>query len=178
VRRNAQISSCISLPWSQCHARHRHISHGHDPRNACGSSHGKLADLDSRAVTAQDVFEAATTYAAKELGRADLERLSPGAKADLRVVDLTRLHRGLTDDPIKPLVYMASQCDVESVFVDGREVVQEGRIPGLDERQLAQAANTLNQKQKGMFAAQHPVERREEKLFPPSYPLWEASETR
>ncbi|MFC2105281.1 chlorohydrolase family protein [Candidatus Bipolaricaulota bacterium] len=133
---------------------------------------GKSADRDPTAVTARDVFEAATTSAAKALGRADLGRLSPGAKADLLVVDLTKLHLGLVDDPIKTMVYMASQSDIESVFVDGKEVVQEGRIPNLDEEDLACKANTINQKQKHVFTAQHPLGIREQDLFPPSYKDW------
>jgi cytosine/adenosine deaminase-related metal-dependent hydrolase len=51
----------------------------------------------------------------------------------------------LIDDPIKTLVYMGSQRDVESVIVDGRVVVDGGRVPGIDEEELARKANELNQ---------------------------------
>jgi len=131
---------------------------------------GKLADLDQRAVTAQHVFDAATINAAKALNRPDLGRLAPGAKADLLIVDLTRLHLGLVDDPIKTLVYMANQSDIESVFVDGNEVVREGHIPGLDERTLARAANAINQKQKRTLIEHNPLGLSDEMLFPQSYP--------
>lgn len=136
---------------------------------------GKMADVDSNAVTARDVFDAATTNAARALGRNDLGKIALGAKADLLIVDMTKLRLSLADDPIKTLVYMGSQGDIDTVLVDGREVVQGGRIPGLDEKHLAQTANALNQKQKRMFAAQHPMENRDDRLFPASYPPWEAS---
>ena len=38
---------------------------------------------------------------ARRLGRDDLERLAPGAKADIIVVDLLRLDYGAVHDPIK-----------------------------------------------------------------------------
>jgi len=131
---------------------------------------GKLADLDERAVTARHVFDAATTNAAKALNRPDLGRLAAGAKADLSIVDFTRLHLGLVDDPIKTLVYMANQTDIESVFVDGEEVVCEGRIPNLDEISLARAANAIQQKQKRTIIEHHPSEIAGDRLFPQSYP--------
>jgi len=133
---------------------------------------GKLAGLDSTAVTARDVFDAATTSAAKALGRTDLGRLVPQAKADVLIVDLESLRLGLVDDPIKTLVYMASESDIETVFVDGKEVVRNGQIPGLDEKALIGRVNEINQRQKRMFAAQHPLGISEDRLFPPAYEPW------
>jgi cytosine/adenosine deaminase-related metal-dependent hydrolase len=133
---------------------------------------GKLADQDPVAVTARDVFNAATLGGAKALGRDDLGRLALGAKADIVIVDLTGLHVGLIDDPIKTLVYMASQQDVETVIVDGREVVSGGRVPGVDEEELAARANAVNQRQKAAFAAQNPQGQSLDELFPPSFRAW------
>jgi cytosine/adenosine deaminase-related metal-dependent hydrolase len=114
---------------------------------------GKVAERDSLAVTARDVFNAATLAGAKALGRDDLGRLAPGAKADILVVDLTSLHMGLIDDPIKTLIYMGSQRDIETVIVDGKVVVEGGRVPGVDEEELAKKANEINQrwKEKAQF---------------------------
>jgi cytosine/adenosine deaminase-related metal-dependent hydrolase len=109
---------------------------------------GKVADRDRQAVTARDVFNAATLGGAKALGREDLGRLAPGAKADIVIVDLTGLHVALIDDPIKTLVYMGSQRDIETVIVNGRKVVTEGRVPGVDEEELAIKINEINQKWK------------------------------
>jgi cytosine/adenosine deaminase-related metal-dependent hydrolase len=107
---------------------------------------GKVADRHRAAVTAGDVFNAATLGGAKALGRPDLGRLAPGAKADLLIVDLTGIHTALTYDPIKTLVYFASQRDIETVIVDGKTVVEGGRIPGLDEEALAREANEVNRR--------------------------------
>jgi 5-methylthioadenosine/S-adenosylhomocysteine deaminase len=114
----------------------------------CAAILGKAADRDPLAVTARDVFNAATLGGAKALGREDLGRLAPGAKADIIIVDLTGLHVGLIDDPIKTMVYMGSQRDIETVIVDGRVVVEGGRVPGVDEEELARKANAVNQRWK------------------------------
>ena len=85
------------------------------------------------------------------------------------IVDLTGLHVGLIDDPIKTLVYMASQRDIETVIVDGGVVVEGGRVPGADEEELARKANEVNQRQKMAFARQNPMSLSAEELFPPSF---------
>ncbi len=123
---------------------------------------GKIAERNRTAVTAKDVFNAATLGGAKALGRNDLGRLSPGAKADVVIVDLTGLHTALTHDPIKTLVYFSSQRDVETVIIDGKKVVDKGKIPGLNEEKLAKRADEVNQrwvKSTGM-------------KYPPSFKEW------
>jgi len=106
---------------------------------------GKVADRHRSAVTAADVFDAATLGGARALERGDLGRLAPGAKADIVVVDLRGMHTAMNDDPIKALVYFASQRDIDTVIVDGRTLVEDGRIPGLDEEALSAEANRVNQ---------------------------------
>jgi cytosine/adenosine deaminase-related metal-dependent hydrolase len=105
---------------------------------------GKVLERDRTAATARDVFNASTLGGAKALDRSDLGRLAPGAKADIVVVDLSGLHLALTHDPVKTMVYFASQSDIETVIVDGKKVVENGRIPDLDEEKLARAANDHN----------------------------------
>jgi cytosine/adenosine deaminase-related metal-dependent hydrolase len=105
---------------------------------------GKTVERERSAVTAGDVFNASTLGGAKALERSDLGRLAPGAKADIVIVDLTGLHTALTYDPIRTMVYFASQSDIETVIVDGKKVVEGGRIPGLDEEKLAREADGIN----------------------------------
>ncbi len=83
----------------------------------------KWIDRDANRGTARDVFNAATLGGARALGRSDIGRLAPGAKADIIIVDLHRLHCGVVDDPIKTLIYAADGGDVETVIVDGRTVL-------------------------------------------------------
>jgi len=124
---------------------------------------GKAVEKNRSAVTAGDVFNAATLGGAKALGRKDIGRLALGVKADIVVVDLRGLHTALTYDPIKTMVYWASQSDIETVIVDGRKVVENGRIPGLDEEALARKADEVNRR----YAERTGL------VYPRSLPKWE-----
>jgi len=97
---------------------------------------GKVAEQSATAATAADAFDAATLGGARWLGRDDLGRLAPGAKADLVLVKTDTATFAPTLDPIRSLVYYASVRDVDTVYVDGRKVLEGGRIPGLDEREV------------------------------------------
>ncbi|WP_226574147.1 amidohydrolase family protein [Acuticoccus sediminis] len=97
---------------------------------------GKVHSKDFRAAPARDVVNAATVNGARALGRDDIGRLSPGAKADMLVVDLGRFAFGPMQDPIKALVQIGNAQHVDHVMVDGRVVVDEGRLTMVDEAAL------------------------------------------
>ena len=118
---------------------------------------GKTVERERTAVTAGDVFNASTLGGAEALDRPDLGRLAPGAKADIVIVDLTGLHTALTFDPIRTMVYFASQRDIETVIVDGRKVVEGGRVPGLDEEKLAAEADAINRRFAGQTGEAFPM---------------------
>lgn len=95
-----------------------------------GMMTARLADgLD--AVRSEDLFNAATLGGAQALGRPDLGRLSPGAKADIAVIDLSA--RLQIPDPIQTLMTSSSGRDVRDVWIDGRRVMTGGVISGIDE---------------------------------------------
>jgi cytosine/adenosine deaminase-related metal-dependent hydrolase len=100
----------------------------------------KVVERDFEVATSADVFSAATLGGARALRRDDLGRLAPGAKADIALVDLRKLRIGPYRDPIKALVQCGTGDDVSRVIVDGRTVVEGGRVVGVDEdRVLADA---------------------------------------
>jgi 5-methylthioadenosine/S-adenosylhomocysteine deaminase len=99
----------------------------------------KLVEGNVLAAPAAAVFNAATLAGAKALGRDDLGRLAPGAKADLVVIDLANPRLGPIRDPIQVLVESASGDDVTTVVVDGRTVVEQGQLPGVDPAALSAA---------------------------------------
>jgi cytosine/adenosine deaminase-related metal-dependent hydrolase len=96
----------------------------------------KIVEHDFTLATSAEVFEAATVGGARALRRDDLGRLCPGAKADVVVLDLAKLRIGPYRDPIRALVQCATADDVERVLVDGRVVVEGGRVVGVDEDRL------------------------------------------
>ena len=96
----------------------------------------RLAEKDYLAGSYRDVFNAATLGGAKAVGRDDLGRLCPGAKADLLIVDLAKTDYGAIFDPIKAFVEYGSGRDIETVIIDGRTVVDGRRFLGVDEADL------------------------------------------
>ncbi len=91
----------------------------------------RIAD-ESMQTSAADFYTAATIGGADALGRSDLGRLSPGAKADIMVVDLDNPSMGQVFDPIQTLVLNGSGRDVKTVIVNGRVAVKDRQIPGVD----------------------------------------------
>ena len=83
-------------------------------------------------VSTRDVFEAATLGGARALGRDDIGRLAPGAKADLVEVDLDHPGMRPVRDPLRSLLHGAAERAVREVYVDGEAVVRDGRVVHLD----------------------------------------------
>ncbi|WP_118138421.1 chlorohydrolase family protein [Oceanicella sp. SM1341] len=84
----------------------------------------------AEALRSEAMFDAATLGGAAALGRPDLGRLAPGAAADITVISLAGLLQG--PDPVQSLMTGASGRDVREVWVDGRRVLEDGRLPGFD----------------------------------------------
>jgi 5-methylthioadenosine/S-adenosylhomocysteine deaminase len=99
-------------------------------RNA--SYFGKVANRNLKAATAAEAFEAATLNGARSVGRDDIGKLAPGAKADIIVIGLDgrgTLRFGPVRDPIKSLIDCGIGDDVETVIVDGRTCMETARSP-------------------------------------------------
>jgi 5-methylthioadenosine/S-adenosylhomocysteine deaminase len=105
----------------------------------------RIAAENAHAVTTADIFTAATIGGAAALGRDDLGRLSPGAKADFVVVDAEHPAMRPLYDPIRSLVYSAAERAVRHVFVDGRQVVKDGKALAFD---YADAVTRLEEAQR------------------------------
>lgn len=78
------------------------------------------------------VFHAATIGAAAVLGRDDIGRLTPGAKADLVICDLTEPNMLPMRDPLRNLIYSSGGRCVRDVWIDGEQRVAEGRVLSLN----------------------------------------------
>jgi len=101
---------------------------------------GKHTNRTAERPTCLEVFTAATVGSADALGRGDLGRLAPGARADIVCVDLSRYHYGPILDPVRSLVAFGKGQDVDTIFVDGRKVVDGGHVLNADEEELQAAA--------------------------------------
>jgi cytosine/adenosine deaminase-related metal-dependent hydrolase len=96
------------------------------------------------ALTVDEALEMATLGGAKVLGRDDLGSLAPGKAADFIGINLDRLEYAgaACHDPMGALV-MCTPPTVELSVVNGRIVVENGRIPNLDLERLIARQNEL-----------------------------------
>lgn len=98
----------------------------------------RLATGDVTSVTTGEVFHAATVGGADLVGRTDLGRLTPGAKADIVLIDLGHPLMKPVRDPLRSLVYTAAERAVCDVFVDGDHVVVDGVVSTIDVFEVAE----------------------------------------
>jgi cytosine/adenosine deaminase-related metal-dependent hydrolase len=135
---------------------------------------GKIMSHTYLAATAGEVFEAATLGGAISVGRDDLGRLTPGAAADIIIVDLSgrdTLRYGPVRDPVKSLVECGIGDDIETVIVDGRVVVQGGKIPGVDFADLRKQAQAAGEAIWATLPEWDPLGRTADDACPWCYPL-------
>ena len=82
-------------------------------------------------ISHRDALRWATEGSAACLGRPDLGRIAPGMQADLALFRLDELRFSGAGDPLAALILCgASRAD--RVMVQGRWLVEDGQIPGLD----------------------------------------------
>ena len=129
----------------------------------------KIVERDYFTGSSRDVFNAATLGGARGLGREDLGRLAPGAKADILIIDLQRPHFGGVRDPIRALVTCAVGDDVERVIVDGKTVVKDGMVVGVDQDRLMREVQVESEKIWAGFQQWDQQERSVDELSPPSF---------
>jgi cytosine/adenosine deaminase-related metal-dependent hydrolase len=131
----------------------------------------RFADGSFRVGKPEDVFDAATLGGARALGRDDLGRLAPGARADLLVVDLRGMQYGAVRDPIKSLVECGSASDVDTVVVDGRTLLEDGRALVVDEGKLLGAIQEAGEQSWASAQAWHWRGASVDEIAPLSYPV-------
>ncbi|MFF0868477.1 amidohydrolase family protein [Nonomuraea sp. NPDC003560] len=134
-----------------------------------GNNLAKLVTGRLDAGSAADYYRAATLGGARALGRDDLGRLAPGAKADLVVVDLSGPRTGPVDDPIRTMLMNCTGADVSTVVIDGRPVMRDRTIPGVDEESMRLRAQSYFETMKAAYSERDHLRRDPALLFPASF---------
>jgi 5-methylthioadenosine/S-adenosylhomocysteine deaminase len=137
---------------------------------------GKIMSHTYFASTASEVFRAATLGGAISVGREDLGRLAPGALADIIIIDLTgrnTLRYGPVRDPVKSVVECGIGDDVDVVIVNGKIIMQDGKIPGVDFPKIRNDAQAAAEQVWATLQDWDPLGRSHEEACPWCYPIAE-----
>lgn len=86
---------------------------------------------DYTALKMGTVFGADSLFMEKEIGM-----LKEGYKADLIVLDIDKPHFCPLLDPVANLVYSALSSDVETVIINGKIIMENRELTGLDEEKI------------------------------------------
>ena len=88
----------------------------------------KTTSGDPKTASAPSLLQSVTSDGGVAVGRPDLGRITPGAKADITVVDMTHPHLLPHRDPTRTLVSLANRSQIDSVIVDGRLLASRGTL--------------------------------------------------
>ena len=107
--------------------------------------------LGPRTLPALTVLRMATTGGAKALGLdGEIGSIETGKRADLILLAMEKAHTTPHPDPVSAVVYSATASNVETVIIDGRAVMRDGKLLTLDEQEVLisarEHAELLNQK--------------------------------
>lgn len=93
---------------------------------------------DPRTMPAYTVLKMGTTNGARALG-INAGALAPGRLADIIVVDIKK-PQFMSPNPVSALVHGASGCDVRTTIVNGKVLMEDRRVEGLDEEKIIRDA--------------------------------------
>src|SRR6516165_12553741 len=101
----------------------------------------RVADVDpDRWLSVEEVFRAATEGSAAILGFDRIGRLEPGYRADIVFLDVGHINYVPLRDPLRQFVLAENGAAIESVMINGRFVLRQGRLMTLEESRLRRQA--------------------------------------
>ena len=96
----------------------------------------------ANSMSARETLEIATLGGAKVLGRNDLGSLEIGKRADIAIWDVSGLEAAGNWDPVAALV-LCGPFNVRDLIVEGKQVVRDGQISGIDLPRQVETQNHL-----------------------------------
>jgi 5-methylthioadenosine/S-adenosylhomocysteine deaminase len=104
----------------------------------------KVNTGDPTIMDAKTVLKMCTIDSARALGLSDsIGSLEPGKKADLIVIDTKKPHLTPMYHPESHLVYAARGSDVDSVIINGKIVMEDGKMAFMDIEQVMENVRNI-----------------------------------
>jgi len=139
---NCKLASGIA-PIGRMLGKHINVALGTDGSSSNNNQNMfeemHVASLVSTALTGDitslppyQVLEMATINGAKALGFPEIGTLEAGKDADLIIIDTHKSHLTPLNDPFSALVYSTQASDVDTVFCQGKIVMEHRKITGID----------------------------------------------
>ena len=98
-------------------------------------------------INVTDVLKMGTQNGAKLLNFNKLGEIKPGFAADLAIFNVKRMeYAGALSDPAAALVFSGFNHGTDYTIVNGKVVVDQGRLVGFDENKIADKANAISEK--------------------------------
>ncbi|MEM6512853.1 MAG: amidohydrolase [Pseudomonadota bacterium] len=116
----------------------------------------KVDTMNPESLPAETVLRMATVNGAEAIGLGDITgSIEVGKRADLIQVSFDDVHHVPTYDVISHLVYVTDEQDVQTVVVDGRVLMRDGRIESVDTDRVQREAHALGARIKAALAARN-----------------------
>ncbi|MEM3754254.1 MAG: amidohydrolase [Candidatus Bathyarchaeia archaeon] len=97
----------------------------------------KVVNLDASVPKAKELLKMATINGAKALGlEKEIGSLEVGKKADIVVINMMKPYTMPSYDPITCLVYSSTVCDIETVIVNGKLLMENRRVKTMNEFEI------------------------------------------
>jgi 5-methylthioadenosine/S-adenosylhomocysteine deaminase len=108
---------------------------------------GKVTTLDPVNMGATTVLKMATIWGAEVLGlEKEIGTIEVGKKADIITIDLRKPHLTPLYNPMSTIVYSASGSDVRDVIVNGRVLMKDRALTGLDAEEVMAKVHEISAK--------------------------------
>ena len=100
-----------------------------------------IDEAPERWITTREALAMATIGSAKALGFDDVGKLAAGYRADIVFLDTRHVNYLPINDAVNQIVHAEDATAVRSVMIDGRLVLDEGRVTTIDVARLAAQAD-------------------------------------
>jgi 8-oxoguanine deaminase len=99
------------------------------------------------AISAFDVIKMGTENGARLLGFENVGKIREGWAADLAIFNVAKLeYSGSLADPLSAIIFSGYNHGTEYTIVNGKIVVEQGRLSGFDETELMHKCNRISEK--------------------------------